>query len=253
MNRTAVRLGRLAAANRASLDALLPRIGVASPLGYRIASQSLDEMVIRRADYLTAYQDGRYAETYRRFINRVRGRETAVMGKEGKLSETVARSLFKLMAYKDEYEVGRLYSDGTFSRQLQETFDGSGKLTFHVSPSFLARKDPNTGEPAKISFGPWMMRAYGLLAKLKSIRGTALDPFGYTKERRAERALIGEYRALVEEVLGTLTQERFARAVAIAEVPEQIRGFGHVKEKNIQKARARWADLRQGIEQYADQ
>jgi indolepyruvate ferredoxin oxidoreductase len=93
-----------------------------------------------------------------------------------------------------------------------------------------------------------MMRAYGALAKLKGIRGTALDPFGYTAERRTERALIGEYRALVEEVLGTLTQERFARAVAIAEVPEQIRGFGHVKEKSIQKARARWAELRQGIE-----
>jgi indolepyruvate ferredoxin oxidoreductase len=157
------------------------------------------------------------------------------------------------MAYKDEYEVGRLYSDGTFLRQLQETFDGSGRLTFHLSPPFLAREDPNTGQPAKIPFGPWVMRAYGALAKLKSIRGTALDPFGYTTERRTERALIGEYRALVEEVLGTLTQERFVRAVAIAEVPEQIRGFGHVKEKNIQRARARWAELRQWVEPCADQ
>ena len=170
------------------------------------------------------------------------------MGKEGELSEAVARSLFKLMAYKDEYEVGRLYSDCAFSRQPQETFDGVGKLTFHLTPSILARQDPNTGEPRKISFGPWMMQAYGLLAQLKGIRGTALDLFGYTKERRAERALIGEYRTLVEKLLGTLTQERFAGAVAIAEVPEQIRGFGHVKMKNIQKARARWAELRQGVD-----
>jgi indolepyruvate ferredoxin oxidoreductase len=245
MNRTAFRLGRLLAADRVALDALLTRTAVTSPLGYRIASQSLEEMVIRRVAYLTAYQNQHYAETYRRFVDRVRTQESAVMGKEGKLSEAVARYLFKLMAYKDEYEIGRLFSDGTFLMQLQETFDGRGTLTFHLSPPFLARRDPNTGEPAKIPFGPWMMSAYGVLAKLKGIRGSPLDPFGYTAERRAERALIGEYRALIDEVLGTLTRERFALAVAIAEVPEAIRGFGHVKARNIDKARASWAELRQ--------
>jgi indolepyruvate ferredoxin oxidoreductase len=200
-------------------------------------------MVMRRVAFLTAYQSEQYAETYRDFIDRVRSREKAAMGKEGKLSEAVARYLFKLMAYKDEYEVGRLYSDGTFSQQLQETFDRKVKLTFHLSPPFLARNDPNTGEPSKITFGPWMMTAYSLLAKLKGIRGTALDPFGYATARRAERALIAEYRTLVEEALTTLTQERFARAVAIAKVPDEIRGFGHVNNKNIAKARARWAEL----------
>ena len=149
------------------------------------------------------------------------------------------------MAYKDEYEVARLYSDGAFRRQLAETFDGKGRMTFHLSPPLLAKKDPNTGEPAKMTFGPWMMSAFGLLAKLKRLRGTALDPFGYSAERRTERALIGEYRAHVEAALRGLSPASHSAAVTIAEVPEDIRGYGPVKERSIEKARGRWTQLEQ--------
>ena len=245
MNRTAFRLGRLAAADREAVDALLPKTQANSLLGHRVASQSLDETVVRRVNFLAAYQNRRYAQAYLDFVDRARAREKAVMGVEGKLSAAVARHLFKLMAYKDEYEVARLYSDGTFRRQLTETFDGAGKMTFHLSPPLLARKDPNTGEPAKMTFGPWMMNAFGVLAKFKRLRGTALDPFGYSAERRTERALVGEYRSLVEAALADLTPVGHATAVAIAEVPEEIRGYGPVKERSIDKARSRWVQLTQ--------
>ncbi len=243
MNRTAFRLGRLAAAEPAFVEGLLPKSQAGSPLGHRVASQSLDEMVRRRKSFLEAYQNARYAAEYEAFVDRVRSREKAVVGAEGKLSEAVARYLFKLMAYKDEYEVARLYSDGPFRRQLAETFEGTGKLTFHLSPPLLAKRDPNTGEPAKLTFGPWMLTAFGVLAKLKGLRGTKLDLFGYSSERRAERALIVEYRDRIEWVMSVLTPDSHVTAVAIAEVPEEIRGFGHVKEGDLAEAQARWAEL----------
>ncbi len=244
MNRTAFRLGRLAAADRSAVDAYLPRTDVTSPLGHRIASQSLDEIIARRSAFLTGYQSNFYAQAYRDFVDRARSREKMVMGKEGKLTEAIARYLFKLMAYKDEYEVARLYTDGTFRAQLEEAFDGKGKLTFHLSPPIFSKKDANTGEPAKRAFGPWMLTAFRFLAKLKFVRGTPFDLFGYAAERRMERALIDEYRAIVEESLSLLEQEGFDRAVAIAEVPEEIRGFGPVKQESIKKARARWTELK---------
>ncbi len=242
LNRTAFRLGRLAAADPAAIEALMPgKKADATP-----RPQSLDEIVARRVAFLTAYQNARYAGRYADFVEQVRRREKTVTGAEGPLSEAVARYLFKLMAYKDEYEVARLYTDGSFRRQLAETFDGDGRMTFHLSPPLLARKDPHTGEPAKMAFGPWMMAAFGVLAKFRGLRGTALDPFGYTAERRTERALIEEYRRHVEAALATLTRDGHARAVAIAEVPEQIRGYGPVKERSIEAARRTWQDLENG-------
>jgi indolepyruvate ferredoxin oxidoreductase len=243
MNRAAFKLGRLVAGDPAAVDALLPRLQADGHLGHRVVSQSLDEMVSRRVAFLTAYQNARYAGDYLAFVDRVREREKSVMDREGKLSEAVARYLFKLMAYKDEYEVARLYSDGAFRRQLAETFDGRGRLTFHLSPPLLAKTDPNTGEPAKMTFGPWMLGAFGVLAKFKGLRGTWLDPFGHSAERRAERSLIGEYRNRIEMALARLTPAEHATAVAIAEVPEQIRGYGHVKERSLATARAKWAEL----------
>ncbi len=242
LNRTAFRLGRLAAADPAAIEALLPKRPAAAAPG----PQSLDETVARRTAFLTAYQNARYAARYADFVAQVRRREKTATGAEGPLSEAVARYVFKLMAYKDEYEVARLYTDGSFRRQLAETFDGNGRMTFHLSPPLLARKDPNTGEPAKMTFGPWMMKAFGVLAKFRGLRGTALDPFGYTAERRAERALIGEYRRHVEAALATLSPASHAAAVAVAEVPEQIRGYGPIKERSIGKARETWRELEKG-------
>jgi indolepyruvate ferredoxin oxidoreductase len=148
------------------------------------------------------------------------------------------------MAYKDEYEVARLYTDGSFERQLASTFEGEGlRLEFHLAPPLLARRDPATGVPRKMSFGPWMMRAFRVLARLKGLRGTALDPFGYSRERRTERRLVGDFEALVEEILGRLDAGNHALAVGLATVPQKIRGFGHIKERNLTAAKAEEAAL----------
>jgi indolepyruvate ferredoxin oxidoreductase len=148
------------------------------------------------------------------------------------------------MAYKDEYEVGRLYADGNFARQLDSTFEGENlRLEFHLAPPILARKDPTTGIPRKMSFGPWMLKAFGVLARLKGLRGTALDVFGYTQERRTERRLIGEFETLLDEIVANLTPANHALAVGLATIPQKIRGFGHIKERNLHAAKAEEAEL----------
>jgi indolepyruvate ferredoxin oxidoreductase len=145
--------------------------------------------------------------------------------------------------YKDEYEVARLYATGEFMKKIEGMFEGDYKVNFHLAPPLLARPDPVTGEPRKMQFGPWMLRAFGLLAKLKGLRGTPLDIFGRTAERRMERALIGEYETTVEAQLRGLTRDNHALAVEIAALPETIRGFGHVKAKSVAAARGKQAEL----------
>jgi indolepyruvate ferredoxin oxidoreductase len=150
------------------------------------------------------------------------------------------------MAYKDEYEVARLYTDPAFMQKIEGMFEGDVKLKFHLAPPLLARKDKQ-GRLMKQEFGPWMMKAFGVLAKLKGLRGTAFDVFGYTEERKMERALIQEYRRTVEALLPKLTAENLAQAVAIASIPEDIRGFGHVKERNLAAAKRKEAELVAGF------
>jgi indolepyruvate ferredoxin oxidoreductase len=154
----------------------------------------------------------------------------------------VARYLFKLMAYKDEYEVARLHADPAFRDRLAAQFDGDIRVHYHLAPPALARRDAR-GEPVKRRFGPWMGTAFRVLAKLKFLRGTALDPFGRTAERRTERALVGEYRQCVDELLGGLDAGSLGRAVEIASLPEEIRGYGHVKARHLAAAREKWARL----------
>ena len=156
-----------------------------------------------------------------------------------RLSKLVASNLAKLMAYKDEYEVARLYSAPEFRTQLDTAFEGSLKLNYHLAPPVLDGK----GAPRKRRFGAWIGHAFPLLAKLKFLRGGAFDPFGRTDERRMERALIGEYRALIEQAITTLSEENLERALAIARVPETIRGYGHVKAASVVAARAKWSAL----------
>jgi indolepyruvate ferredoxin oxidoreductase len=139
--------------------------------------------------------------------------------------------------------VARLHSNGEFARKIERLFEGDYKLAFHLAPPLLARKDPLTGEPRKIRFGAWTTTLFRLLAALKGLRGTALDPFGRSEERRTERALIGEYEQAVEELLEALTQRNHADAVRIASIPEDIRGFGHVKLRSVAAARAKQAAL----------
>jgi indolepyruvate ferredoxin oxidoreductase len=207
------------------------------------APATLDEIVEKRAAELTAYQDATYAGRYRALVDAAREAEAArAPGLEG-LAETVARQGFRLMAYKDEYEVARLYSDGRFRRALESAFEGDYRLAVHLAPPLLVRADPVTGDKRKLTFGPWMLKAMAPLAKLKGLRGTALDIFGYTEERRAERQLIADYEAQIAELGATLDHDNHALAMRIAALPERIRGYGHVKERAIAETKAETAEL----------
>ena len=198
----------------------------------------------RREQFLTAYQNAAYARRYRALVDKVRAAETELTpGKTG-LADAVARYLFKLMAYKDEYEVARLYTDGSFAKQVKNEFGGDNlRFEFHLAPPILARLDKTTGLPRKMSFGPWLLPAFRVLAKLKFLRGTALDPFGRTLERRTERKLIDDYEAMLDEVLARLVPDNHHLAVGLAAIPEKIRGFGHVKQRQLAAAKADEAAL----------
>ncbi len=231
--------GRLAAHDPAAVEAVArPQIREE-----KLPPQSLDELVSKRVALLTAYQNATYAERYRAFVEKVASAEKArAKGRTG-LAEAVARSLHKLMAYKDEYEVARLYTDGDFEKKLRTQFEGDFKLKFNLAPPLLADRDPVTGELKKGEYGPWVFSMFRVLVKLKGLRGTAFDIFGYTEERRTERRLIDEYMETLSEIIGKLDQSNHALAVQIAGLPETIRGFGHVKEKNLKKAKEREANL----------
>ncbi len=237
MNQAAFRWGRRAALDIFGIEALIPNDAAADD--NRRLSQNLDEIVARRVAFLTDYQNAAYAARYSDLVARARvAEEQKTPGRAG-LAEAVARNLFKLMAYKDEYEVARLYTDGTFTRQIEQTFEpGSLRFEFHLAPPLLARVDKITGEPRKMSFGPWMMKAFGMLRRFKMLRGTAFDPFGYSAERRTERRLIADYEALLSEVMDTLNPDNHPLAVGLAVIPEKIRGFGHVKARNLTAAKA---------------
>jgi indolepyruvate ferredoxin oxidoreductase len=236
-NKAAFEWGRTAAHDLASVT----RMSTPAKVIEFKRGQSVDEIVHRRVELLTAYQNAAYAQQYKDFVDGVRAAESR-LGKGTRLTEAVARYLHKLMAYKDEYEVARLYTDPAFMAKIDGMFEGDVKLKFHLAPPIMAKKDKQ-GHLVKQEFGPWMMKAFGVLAKMKGLRGTALDPFGRTEERRMERALIGDYRRTVAALLPQLTPENLAQAVAIASIPEDIRGFGHVKERNLAAAKRKEAEL----------
>jgi len=238
MNQAAFHWGRRAVVDHAAVEALAkPAPSSASDAEH--LSESFAETVERREKYLTAYQNSAYAKRYRRFVDKAKAAEASrAPGKSG-LADAVARYLFKLMAYKDEYEVARLYTDGAFEKQVKGEFDGDNlRFEFHLAPPILARLDPATGLPRKMSFGPWILPAFALLAKLKFLRGTGLDPFGRSLERQTERKLIGGYETMLDEVLERLTPENHHLAVGLAVIPEKIRGFGHVKQKHLTAVKA---------------
>jgi indolepyruvate ferredoxin oxidoreductase len=230
MNLEAFRWGRAVAHEPALLGQILE---LSRPSPAQTISSTLDEVIERRVAFLTDYQNAAYAKRYADAIRKLRAREAEMVPGQTALTEAAARSLFKLMAYKDEYEVARLYTAPAFRQQLRDSFDGENmKITFHLAPPLLGRKHPSTGLPMKTSFGPWMMSAFGLLAKLKRLRGTAFDIFGYSAERKDERARIETFLARLEELAKGLTPAKHALAVEIAGLPQRIRGFGHVRAKN---------------------
>jgi indolepyruvate ferredoxin oxidoreductase len=204
--------------------------------------ESLDELIGRRVEFLTGYQNAAYADAYRAFVLKVRPAEEAAGVTGQRLSEAVARNLFKLMAYKDEYEVARLHTNPAFLARIGAQFEGDFKLHYHLAPPLISRRNEK-GELQKRKFGPAMLTGFRVLAKLRGLRGSPLDIFGRTDERRAERALIAEYQASIEEVLHALDAANYPVALEIARIPEQIKGFGHVKARHLQAARLAWADL----------
>jgi indolepyruvate ferredoxin oxidoreductase len=235
-NKAAFEWGRRCAHDLAAVQALYKAAQVIE----FVKKPSLDEMVARRVEFLTGYQDAAYAAQYKAFVDKVRAAEAPLPGTQ--LGEAVARYLFKLMAYKDEYEVARLHTDRAFTDKLAGMFEGDFRIVHHLAPPAIAKRNAN-GELQKRPFGPWMRSAFGVLAKMKGLRGTALDPFGRTAERRSERALIGQYRACIEELLPTLSAGNLALAAQIARIPEEIRGYGHVKERHLAAARPKWEAL----------
>jgi indolepyruvate ferredoxin oxidoreductase len=253
MNKTAFAWGRMAAHDP---QAVREAAGVvASPAVNALASatsaaflgegkltHSLDESLELRAAFLAEYQDAAYAKQYTDFIAKVRRAEGERTPGLGGLAEAAARYLFKLMAYKDEYEVARLYTSGDFEQRVRETFDGDFRLHLNLAPPLLAKKDAQ-GRLLKAEYGPWVFTAMKLLKKFRFLRGGAFDVFGRTQERRMERQLIVDYRATIEELLGTLSLSNHALAVEIARVPEFIRGYGHVKEAQLAAAKAKEAQL----------
>jgi indolepyruvate ferredoxin oxidoreductase len=205
-------------------------------------SRDLDELIERRVKFLTEYQDAAYAARYRELVDKVR-RVEKEKANSSKLTEAVARYYAKLLAYKDEYEVARLHANGDFRKKIEGMFEGDYRVVFHLAPPLLARKDPLSGEPRKMRFGPWIMGVFKLLKALRRLRGTPLDIFGYSEERRTERALIGEYEETVERLLAGLTAQNHALAVQIAAIPDEIRGFGYIKARNLAPARKKRDEL----------
>ncbi|WP_027582304.1 indolepyruvate ferredoxin oxidoreductase family protein [Bradyrhizobium sp. Ai1a-2] len=232
MNKMAFSWGRLAAHDLARVvTAARFKTSSASP-----ARRTLDEIIAFRAKFLTDYQDEAYSQRYLADVARVRAAETAAAPGSHELTEAFAKGLFKLMAYKDEYEVARLYTDGEFAKALKEQFDGESGLKVLLAPPLFARRDKVTGHLQKREFGPWVFSAFKLLTRLKGLRGTALDIFGYTAERRMERALPGEYSAMILRQLDKKPLD-VPRLVALAKAAELVRGYGHIKEANVARYR----------------
>ena len=240
-NQNAFRWGRRAAVDPALVEA---RAKPAAHCPRATASpKPLDQVIERRAAFLTEYQDAAYAARYAALVRRVREAEASCAGGDTALTGTVARALFKLMAYKDEYEVARLYTETDFLQRVADRFEGPYELQFHLAPPIFGERDPESGHLRKRTFGPWMLSVFRALAKLRRLRGTSFDIFGRSEERRTERRLIAEYEGLIEEIFGRLSPANHSAAIAVAALPLEIRGFGHVKEANLARVRSREAAL----------
>ena len=233
MNLAAFRWGRRAAHQPDFVRGLVGQSG--SSADSSATGQTIDDVIARRAEFLAAYQNVAYARRYRERVEAVRAAETKAAPGSTAVTEAVVRNLFKLMAIKDEYEVARLYTDGSFAKQLSKEFQHYDRLEFHLAPPIMGRHGAD-GKPRKSSFGPWMMKGFRLLARLKGLRGTKLDVFGYTAERRMEKALLAEYEGDLGLIARSLAPGKIEAAAALASVPALIRGYGHVKRANAEKA-----------------
>jgi indolepyruvate ferredoxin oxidoreductase len=254
-NQQAFEWGRRSAHDRAAVERLITPAQVISLQDVKRAAHqaagapsadALDALLLNRTEFLVRYQNAAYAKRYNEVVTRVRSTEAARLGSHI-LAEAVARYLFKLMAYKDEYEVARLHADPAFMTQVQAQFEAVDtskplRLEYHLAPP-LWSKHNSRGELVKQTYGGWVRHAFGVLARLRFLRGTVFDLFGATQERRTERASIDAYIAVVDELLAGLAQHNHALAVKIARIPEEIRGYGHVKSRHLEAAREHEAQL----------
>jgi indolepyruvate ferredoxin oxidoreductase len=237
-NQRAFTLGRLAAHDRARI---LKMAGLDKSSEPKLA-QNFEEIVAARVKFLEGYQNKAYAQRYSAIVEKMRNAELSkTPGRHG-LSEAAARGLFKLMAYKDEYEVARLYTDGAFAKKLNAQFEGDFRLSFHLAPPIFGAVD-SSGKPRKMEFGPWMMSAFRVLAALKFLRGGWFDIFARTHERKLERAMIADYEALLAEIAASLTNANHATATALAELALDVKGYGYIKDGNYEKVKAKEAAL----------
>ena len=227
-----------------AVDHLLPTASVIQAFEHRRPSKSLDETIERRVAFLTDYQNAAYGARYRAKMYEIMALEKKITGNVSSLSEVTAKNLFHLMAIKDEYEVARLYSSPSFKAQLSENFSQYQNVKIHLAPPLIAKLDPNTGEPRKIAFGSWILNLFLFLSTLKFLRSTPFDLFGKTAERKRERQWLADYEALLDEVKGNLTLANLDRAIALLSIPQEIRGFGHVREKAMKMAAMRLAQLK---------
>jgi indolepyruvate ferredoxin oxidoreductase len=209
-----------------------------------VRTKTLDELIAHRSETLIAYQNQAYSDRYKAMVDQIKAVDQT---NDKQLTHVVAKYAFKLMAYKDEYEVARLYSNGAFADGLKRQFAESGqdyKLTFHLAPPFLSKPDPVTGKIKKREFGPWILPVFKVLAKFKALRGTALDVFGYMQERKLERSLIDKYQEDIDAISSNENNLNVDAALALLQLPEHIRGFGHVKKKSIDVAEQKRSELK---------
>jgi indolepyruvate ferredoxin oxidoreductase len=217
-----------------------------SLLGREAPKETLDEIVDRRKKFLEAYQNGDYARRYTDLVDRVRRVEGDRLPGSEAVTTAVAKSLFKLMAYKDEYEVARLHMETGFLDRLRQEFEGNFTVKYHLAPPILSAGKDARGRPLKRQFGQWIEPVFRVLARFKFLRGTAFDVFGYSKERRMERGLIDWYEALVAELLPDLDGNTAEASARIASLPMEIRGYGPVKEAAVENVKARIASVKRG-------
>jgi indolepyruvate ferredoxin oxidoreductase len=240
-NQRAFQWGRLAAQDRAAVErAAAPAMRGEAP---REQPASLADMLEERARFLVGYQDQRLAARYRERVERIAAREREIAPDSDALARAAARYYFKLLAYKDEYEIARLWTGPEFRAQIEAQFEGDYRLELHLAPQIFNKRDPDTGRAKKLAMGQWFVAVLRVLARLKFLRGGPLDVFGMTKHRRTERALVGEYERILDELGDGLTRENLELAVQIASIPEHVRGYDTVKERHLEEARAKQEEL----------
>ncbi|HIF17874.1 MAG TPA: indolepyruvate ferredoxin oxidoreductase family protein [Cycloclasticus sp.] len=240
-NQRVFKIGRLMAHDPDAVKALLEQ-GATTP-EWEVLSATTDELITRRENDLVDYQNKAYANKFAALINKVRDAEAKLAGDSDEITESAARYLYKLMAYKDELEVARLYTDGTWQKQVEAKFSGDYKIRFHMAPPLISKRDPITGHLKKREFGGWMLSALKMASKFKGLRNSPLNPFGYSQERKEDKEMLRQYESVLNQIIDGLNEDNKEAALEMARVPEFIRGYGHVRTQNIESAVRRWKSL----------